>query len=324
MEDSDLPAKKDKMNTNKYALLVVLLAVSVLASGCGLQTGGIPNPCWATGHCSNSYTAANGWNNCPAGWEAVFQAGESPYGYTGFASYSPTLPGGDAILGPDGQPEVVVPNPSDPKSLNPIAYCIAPGYQPPWAYIPVNGSCQKPAASYLQGTWNACPDQNQSHDCVCVPPGVIKYVPTPTGISFVSVYSVLQYYCADKAKLLGGVQLSVPSGFSMTVTSGPNDATTLLPNADAANDNYYSYIGPEGASFTLKQCQIPPGGNAYTQQTNPALCSVSVETYGTCALQGAKGVGGGGGGGGSCQPPSGGCSAGTHWQGSLCECEGTQ
>lgn len=161
------------MKTNRNVLLVVLLAVSMLASGCGLQTGGIPNPCWATGLCSNSFSTAKGWNNCLPGWQAVFQAGDSPYGYSGFASYYAMVPGSsDVIFGPDGNPEVIVPSLSNPSSLNRIAYCLAPGHRPPWPYIPANGSCQPPAASFLQETFDACPDQNKSHDCVCVPLGV--------------------------------------------------------------------------------------------------------------------------------------------------------
>ncbi len=183
------------MKTNKYALLVVLFAVSVLASGCGIDSSGIPNPCWLSGLCSNSFSQANGWNNCPGGWEAVFEAGVTPYGYSGFASYDATLPGGDAILGPDGQPEMVVPSLSNPSNLNPIAYCIAPGFQPPWPYIPATGSCQPGSAPVLQGTLNvACPDWKTGHDCVCIPAGFTHAppptnVPTETPISFMPNYT---------------------------------------------------------------------------------------------------------------------------------------
>ena len=315
------------MKTKRLLLFVVvgLIAVSILFSGCGLVTGGIPDPCVATGICHNPYTADNGWNNCPTGWQAVFEAGENSFvdnlsaGYAGYASYGVTTASGDPILGPDGQPEKIVPNLNDPSSLLPIAYCIKDGTQPNWPYIPANGECQPPAASYLQGSWSACPDQNQSHDCVCVPPGVPHEVPTPTDVPLNTQFfhDVASFYCVDPNKQLGAVVLSVPDTYNMTLTSGPS---TLIKKQIHANgtSNFYTYIGPAGVSFEVEQCFIPPGGSPNSSQPDPNLCTQYKETYGTCSA-GVKG------GGGICQPPAAGCPSGTFWQGSpTCQCEGTK
>ncbi|HUI90493.1 MAG TPA: hypothetical protein VLX61_17380 [Anaerolineales bacterium] len=305
-----------------YRSTFVLIVASVLLTGCGLQTGGIPNPCWAKGICSNTYNSANGWNNCPAGWQVVFQAGESPNGDVGYASYGVTIPGSsDPVLGPDGQQEVVHPDPNNPASLLPIAYCIAPGSNPGWPYIPANGAaCLPPAASYLQGSWSGCPDHNASNDCVCIPPGVARAVPSATPVplpTLIFFHDEAAKYCVDPNKKLGAVVLSIPDSFNMTLTSGPNVLIKKQVDANGTSD-LYTYIGPAGASFTLEQCVIPAGGTPSTPQTNPNLCTQYQETYGTC-------VSGVSGGGGTCKPPAAGCPSGTFWQGSpTCQCEGTK
>lgn len=303
------------MKTSRYVLLAVLFTVSILAGGCGVDSSGIPSACMLSGACTNHYSKANGWNNCPGGMEAVFKAGDTPYGYSSYASYDVTYGSGNPVLGPDGKTQVIVPNPNDPSSLEPIAYCIWPGFPPPWPYTPVNGECQAPSVSYLQGTFDACPDHNKSHDCVCAGPGVVNkptatYVPTPTGISFVPVYTVNWYRCVDKAKQIGSVMVTVPKIFNMTLTSGPNYQISKGPVGNLADDNWYVYVGPAGAGFTVQQCQIPPGGSPNAQQTNPSLCSISKLSYGTCT----SGNGGGGSsGGGSCTEPVGGCPSGQFW-----------
>jgi hypothetical protein len=314
------------MKRSPYALIAVLFAFAMLASGCGLDTSGIPDPCWLTGLCSNGYTAANGWNNCPAGWEPVFKAGDSPYGYGGLASYDVTLPSGDPILGPDGNPEVVVPSLSDPSSLGPIAYCIGPGYQPPWPYIPANGACPPPAIPYLQGTSDYCPDQNASHECVCVPPGV-THVPTATIAPSPTPLVLLPYpveqdpYCADPAKGEGGLEIWTPNThdtasdtYDVNVTSGPNWATVKSTGPLPLNAPYHPgldstrFLGPAGAQFKYGLC--------YQGQTGFNNCGYYLGTYGTCAGKTTSP-----GGSTGCAQPKGGCPSGQFWNGApQCSC----
>jgi hypothetical protein len=308
-----------EMKSRQLVLLCVLIAAVIFLSGCHFDSSGIPDPCWATGICSDPYTAAHGWNNCPPDWQVVYKAGgSSTNGYYGYQSYGASLPSGDPILGPDGQPEIVYPDASNPASLVPIAYCIKPGTNPGWPYIPANGgACLPPSTAYLQGSWSACPDNNQSNDCVCVPPGVTQAVPSATPVPLPTLlffHDEATKYCVSPSTQLGAVVLSVPDYFELAQISGPGGLTKTQVHANG-NNNFYTYVGPAGATFELRQCVIPPGGTPGSPQPNPNLCTAYPETYGTCQAGQA-------GGGGLCKPPPSGCPSGTFWQGSpTCQCQ---
>lgn len=138
-------------------------------------------------------------------------------------------------------------------------------------------------------------------------------LPPPSGkdFSFVADYKEVDKYCVSLNRSLGAVVLSIPYSYNMTLISGPNVLIKKKPYANGLN-NYYTYIGPAGAKFSLNECWIPLGGSPGTYQWNPALCAEFAESYGTCQQNPLNKD--------SCQPPSGGCPLRQHWDGTKCAC----